>query len=83
MKMKHKNKKNETIILAPQWISEKVTFGVRKRSWIYCFAERLAVSQVASYGMELVGYLFMPVTKNLRLFVKKLSASANFATVHT
>jgi len=28
-------------------------------------------------------YLVMLVTKKLRLFVKKLSASANIATVHT
>jgi len=30
--MKHKNNKNYTIILQPQWISEKRTFGFRKRS---------------------------------------------------
>jgi len=38
---------------------------------MYRFSERLAASQVASYGMELVGYLFKPVTKKLGFVCQK------------
>ena len=45
---------------------------------MYCFVERVAVSQAASYGMELVGYAGV---KEITFFVKKVSASVNIATV--